>query len=121
MEYMPPTHIQRIGAPRFPRFICRDGVGQYFTPNGQWSENPGEAALFYSEADAIAAKNRYSDGIVVRDTYTLKLVVTTDHDAWTVEELAKHLTYFGEFYVRTNNEPRGVAIEVHWNDLRKTE
>lgn len=99
----------------------RDGAGQYFTPNGQWDENPSVAALFYSEADAIAAKNRYEDGEHVRDTYTLRLVVTTDHDAWTVEELAKHLTYFGELHVRTNNEPRAVVIEVHWDDLRKTE
>ena len=99
----------------------RDGAGQYFTPNGHWNENPSEAALFYSEADAVAAKNRYEDGIAVRDTFTLKVVVTTDKDEWSVEELVRHLTQFGGFHFEKNNEPRAVVIEVHWNDLRKTE
>ena len=120
MEYMPPAYGEKIGT-QFPRFVMRDGAGQYLTPSGHWSENLSEAALFYSEADAIAAKNRYEDGEHVRDTYTLKLVVITDRDAWTVEELVTHLTYFSELHVRTNNEPRGVVIEVHWDDLRKTE
>ena len=120
MAFMPPAYVEKVGT-QFPRFVMRDGVGQYLTPSGHWSENPSEAALFYSEADAVAAKNRYSDGKHVRDTYTLKLVVTTDRDAWTAEELAKHLVYFGEFHLRKNDEPRGVVIEVHWNDLHKTE
>ena len=115
MEY-----VEKVGT-QFPRFVMRDGAGQYFTPSGHWSENASEAALFYSEADAIAAKNRYEDGIQVRDTYTLRIVVTTDRDAWTVEELAKHLAFVGEFHLRKSDEPRGVVIEVHWNDLRKVE
>ena len=70
----------------------------------------------------VAEMNRYADGIVVRDTYTLKLVVTTDRDAWTVDELVRHLTLLRwSFIWRTNNEPRGIVIEVHWDDLRKTE
>jgi hypothetical protein len=119
MEFMPPAYVEKVGT-RFPRFVMRDGAGQYFTLDGQWSENPGEAALFYSEADAISEMNRYAGGEHVRDTFTLKLVVTTDRDAWTADELAKHLAYFGEFHVRKNDESRGVVIEVRWNDLRKT-
>jgi len=37
------------------------------------------------------------------------------------QELVAHLTYFGGFHVEKNQEPRGIVIEVHWDDLRKTE
>jgi hypothetical protein len=121
MEFMPPVHVEKIGTPQFPRFIMRDGSGHFWTGTS-WSDNPREAALYYSKADAVAAENRYADGEHhVRDTYTLKLVIVTDRDAWTVEDLVTHLTYFGAVHLRKNDEPRGIVIEVHWDDLRKTE
>jgi hypothetical protein len=121
MEFMPPVHVQRIGTPRFPRFIMRDGIGQYWTGTG-WSETPSEAALYYTHADAVAAENRYADGEHhVRDTYILRLVVVTDRDAWTVEELARHLKLHGKVWLKKNRETRGVVFEVPWDDLRKTE
>ena len=83
MEFMPPVHVQKIGTPQFPRFVMRDGIGQFWTGTS-WSENPREAELYYTKADAVAAENRYADGEHhVRDTYTLKLVIVTDRDAWT--------------------------------------
>lgn len=120
MNFTPPAYAERIGDPRFPRFVGRDGSGQYWTGSG-WSDQPSEAALYCTEADAIAAWSRYSDGILTRDTYTLKVVVTTDRDAWSLEELATHLAYFGEFHLRKNGDSRGVVVEVHWRDLHKTE
>ena len=121
MEFMPPVHVEKIGTPQFPRFVMRDGSGHFWTGTN-WSDNPREAALYYSKADAVAAENRYADGEHhVRDTYTLKLVIITDRDAWSYEELVRHLTYFGAVHLRKNDEPRGIVIEVHWDDLRKTE
>lgn len=121
MEFMPPVHVQKIGTPEFPRFVMRDGIGQYWTGTS-WSDNPGEAALYYSKADAVTAEHRYADGEHhVRDTYTLQLVVVTDRDAWTDEELTRHLTLFGGFHLEPSQEQRSIVIEVHWDDLRKTE
>ncbi|MGO9108908.1 MAG: hypothetical protein ACLP9L_06710 [Thermoguttaceae bacterium] len=118
--FTPPAYVEKVGT-QFPRFICRDGAGQYFTIDGRWVEKFSEGgALFYSEATALAMMNRYSDGEHVRDTFTLQVVVTTDKDSWSIEELVKHLTQFGGFHFEKNNEPRGVIVEVRWNDLRKT-
>ena len=117
--FTPPAYIEKVGT-TFPRFICRDSAGQFLTPNGQWTESASMAALHYTEATALAMLNRYSDGIVVRDTYTLQIVVTTDKDSWSIEELVRHLTQFGGFHFEKNSESRGVIVEVRWNDLRKT-
>lgn len=121
MDYFPPAFVQRIGDEQFPRYVFRDSGGQYFTPDGHRSENPREAELFYTEADAIAAQNRISNGEHIRDTFTLKLVVTVDRDAWSREELVKHLRRFAKVWVRKNPEKRGVLVEVIWDDLRKVE
>jgi len=120
MDYTPPTYAQRIGDQRFPRFVGRDGIGQYWTGSG-WSDNPSEAALYCSEAGFVADWSRYSGGEHARDTYTVQVVIITDRDAWSHEELAMHLAYFGAFHLRKNDEPRGVVVEVHWRDLHKTE
>jgi hypothetical protein len=120
MNFSPPAYAQRIGDQRFPRFVGRDGSGQYWTGNG-WSENPSEAALYCSEAGFVADWSRYSGGEHARDTYTVQVVIITDRDAWTAEGLATHLAQFGGFHLERNREPRGVVIEVHWNDLHKTQ
>ena len=44
---------------------------------------------------------------------------TAMHGQW--KNWSKHLTHFGGFHLEKNHEPRGVVIEVHWDDLRKTE
>jgi hypothetical protein len=121
MNYVPPAYIERVGDPQFPRFVFRDSGGNYFTPRGTWSENPDEAALFYTKADAVAAQSRYLDGEHVRDSFTLKIVVTTDRDAWSREQLVEHLARFAEIVLHRNREQRSVVVEVHWDDLRKTE
>jgi hypothetical protein len=120
MDYMPPIYVQRIGDPRFPRFIYRDSGGQYFTPSKTWSEYPGEAAVYFSVADAVADERRFVDCEHVRDTYTLKIVVITDKDAWSREQLVQHLTRFCAIVMERNQERRGVVLEVHWDDLHKT-
>ena len=53
MDYMPPGYIQRVGDERFPRFVIRDGVGQYWVgQKRRWSDKPSDAILFCSEIDA---------------------------------------------------------------------
>ena len=120
MFFTPPSYVEQIGDSRFPRFVVRDGIGQYWT-GADWSSMPRAASLYRSQAEAIADVSRYSDDIRSRDTYTLSVVVTTDRDSWSLDELVRHLTYFGAFHVQKNDDPRGVVIEVHWRDLRKTE
>jgi len=121
MDYIPPAYVEPVGDPKFPRYVFRDSGGSYFTSDGNWREDPRAAAVYYSVADAIADERRYSDGQHLRDTYTVKLVVVTDKDAWTRDELVQHLTRFTEIIVHKNQERRGVVIETHWNGLHKTE
>ena len=121
MDFIPPAYLEPVGDPEYRRFVFRDSGGQYFTPSGTWSEYPGEAALYCTMADAVADKMRFVDGEHVRDTYTLRIVVITDKDAWTREELANHLTRFAAVILHRNQERRGVVIETHWDDLHKTE
>jgi hypothetical protein len=121
MDHIPPTYVEPVGDPEFPRFVFRDSGGQYFTPDGTWSEYPGAAAVYYTVADAIADERRYVHGELVRDTYTLRIVVVTNKDAWTREELVQHLTRFAATVIHKNQDKRGVVIETHWDDLHKTE
>jgi hypothetical protein len=114
------AYVQKIGTPQFPRYVMRDDSGQFWTGSG-WSEAPGAAALYNTEADAVADERRFVDGEHVRDTFTLKIVVITDKDAWTREQLVEYLTRFGAIVMERNQERRGVVIEVRWDDLRKTE
>jgi len=121
MGYIPPAYLEPVGDPEFPRWVFRDSGGQYFTPSGTWSAYPGEAALYYTMADAVADKMRFVDGEQLRDTYTVKIVLITDRDAWTREELVEYLTRFAATVIHKNQEKRGVVIETHWDDLHKTE
>ncbi len=121
MEYVPPAYVEPVGDPDFPRYVFRDSGGSYFTASGTWSEYPGEAAVYYTVADAVADKMRFVDGELVRDTFTVKLVVVTDKDAWTRDELVNHLTRFAATVIHKSQERRGVVIETHWDDLHKTE
>ena len=121
MDYMPPAYIQRIGDPRWARYVVKDGVGQYFTGSG-WSDNPSQAVLFYSEADALAARIRHcSAGDFVRDTFVAGIVVVVASDQWTTEELVEHLKRYGKFTLRKSREQRGVVVEFVWDDLRRVE
>ena len=74
MNYLPPGHVQRVGDERFPRWIVRDARRQYLRQD-HWSDKPGEAVLFGSEADAMNARNRYGLGDEA-DTFTVAAVVT---------------------------------------------
>jgi hypothetical protein len=120
MDHTPPTYAQKIGTPQFPRYVMRDGAGNFWTGTG-WSEYPSQAALFCTEADAVADERRFVDGEQLRDTFTLKVVFITDRNAWSREELVTHLTRFCAIVMERSQERRGVVIETHWDDLRKTE
>jgi hypothetical protein len=120
MDFIPPAYTQKIGDPKCPRFIFRDNVGRYFTGT-EWSENPSEAALYYTETDAIAAQNRYSDGKQVNDTFLATIIVTVDKNEWTREALAAYLRYRVILSLRESTDKRDLAVEVIWDELKKVE
>ncbi len=54
MDYLPPGYIQRIGDERFPRFVIRDGLGQYWAASKPLERQAVPMpSLFYRELDAI--------------------------------------------------------------------
>ena len=77
MDYLPPGFIQRIGDERFPRWVIRDGLGQYWARN-HWSDKVGEAVLFYRELDAVKVRHRHCLGSDEVDVFTATAVVTVD-------------------------------------------
>ena len=50
MDYLPPGRVVKVGDERFPRYLIRDGLGQYWA-RGQWSDKPADAVLFHQELD----------------------------------------------------------------------
>ena len=75
MDFMPPGYIQRIGDERFPRFVIRDGVGQYWVgQKRRWSDKSSDAILFCSEIDATEERNRHCLGSDVADTFVVTLL-----------------------------------------------
>ena len=61
MDYLPPGRVVKIGDERFPRFIIRDCLGQYWARD-RWSDKPADAVLFCRELDAVEARNRHCLG-----------------------------------------------------------
>ena len=120
-DHMAPVRVQQVGDSRFARFILRDEIGQYFTGSG-WSDEPGEAALYYRAADAVEARNRfYVEGDHDRDTFTATIIVRAVKGDWTADALAHHLRQQGKFIVRPSSEQRGVVVEIDWDDLKREE
>ena len=86
IDFVPPAFVEEIGDANFRRFIYRDSIEQFFT-GSSWTENLSGAALYHKESDAIAAQMQYSEGQRTYDTYTATIVVTTEKDAWALEDL----------------------------------
>ena len=120
MDYLPPGYIQRIGHERFPRFIIRDGLGQYFARD-RWSDKPGDAVLFYRELDAVKVRNCHCLGDDEADVYTTTVVVTVHARRWSAEELARFLKRHREFYIGGPAGKEGLLLEIVPDTLKKVD
>jgi hypothetical protein len=119
MDYLPPGYIQRIGGERFPRFVIRDGLEQYFAGD-RWSDKPGDAVLFHQELDAMEARNRYCLGDEA-DTFTVSVVLAVHARRWSAEELAHFLKRHREFFIGGPAGKEGLLLEIVPDTLRRVE
>ena len=119
MDYLPPGYIQRIGDERFPRFIIRDALGQYWARD-RWSDQPADAVLFCRELDATEARNRYCLGGEA-DVYAVTAVVTVHPYRWLAEELVRHLKRHREFFIKGSAGREGILLEIVPDTLKKVE
>ena len=120
MDYLPPGYIQRIGDERFPRFVIRDGLGQYFARD-RWSDKPADAVLFYRELDAVKARNCHCLGGDEADTFTVSVVVAVHARRWSAEELARFLERHREFYIGGPAGKEGLLLEIVPDTLKKVD
>jgi len=119
MVYMPPGRVQKIGDARFPRFVIRDALGQYFARD-RWSNQPGDAVLFYRELDAIAERNRHCLGDA-GDTFTVTVSIVTHAGRWTAGELAAFLNRHRQFFIGGPAKKEGILLEILPDSLKRIE
>ena len=121
MDYLPPGLIQRINHERFPRFIIRDGLGQFWAgEERRWSDKPGDAVLFYRELDAITERNWHCLGDA-GDTFTVTVSIVTHAGRWSLEELVRHLRRHRRFFTGGPAGKEGIALEILPDSLKKVE
>ncbi len=118
MDFIPPVSIRRISDPRFPRFVLRDGSGNYGTGTA-WSHNPSEARLYLRESEAMRAGLDVHKKDGATEMFTATIAVTVTKDAWTMEELVAYLKRWGRFVQLKNEEIRTVKVELHWDELEE--
>jgi hypothetical protein len=118
MEYLPPGRVQRIGDERFPRYVIRDGLGQYWACD-RWSDKPSDAVLFYREIDAVKERNRCCLGGDTADTFTATIVVTVHAGRWSRKELVSHLRRHRTFCLGGPPGKEGLLLEILYNTLKK--
>ena len=122
MDYMPPGHIQRVGDERFPRFVIRDGVGQYWAGDERrWRDKPSDAVLFYSELDATETRNRCALGGDLADTYAVTMLVTVHARRWSEKELARFLKRHRKFFLKRTAGKEGILLELVPDTLKRIE
>ena len=121
MNYLPPGRVQKIGDERFPRFVIRDGIGQYLASDDRWSDKPSDAVLFYSEIDATETRNRHCLGGDEADTFAVTLLVTVNARRWSEEELARHLNRHRKFFLKGLAGKEGLLLEIVPDTLKKVE
>ncbi len=122
MDYLPPGYVQRIGDERFPRFVVRDGLGQYWAGEGRrWSDEPADAVLFCRELDAMEERNRHCLGGDVADTFVVTVVVTVHARRWSAKELARHLSRHRKFFIGGPAGKEGLLLEIVPDTLKDVE
>ena len=117
MDHMPPAFVKAVGD-QWPRYVIRDAIAQSWT-GSRWSTNPSEAALFYSEIDAIAARNRIGLSGDEADTFTATIALTVYKDEWTAEELIGYLRRHRKSFLRGPAGKCGILLELVPDGLKK--
>ncbi len=121
MDYMPPGYIQRIGDERFPRWVIRDVLGQWWAGEGRrWREKPSEAVLFHTEIAATEERNRHCLGDEA-DTFTatVTVVVAVHARRWSKKQLARHLKRHRKFFIGGPAGREGILLEILPDTLKK--
>jgi hypothetical protein len=122
MDYIPPGYIQRTGDERFPRFIIRDGLGQYWAgEERRWRDKPSQAMLFHAEAAAVEERNRYCLGGDAADTFAVTMLVTVHARRWSEEDLARYLKRHRKFFLRGTAGKEGILLELVPDTLKRVE
>ena len=120
LDYLPPGLVQRINDERFPRFIIRDGLGQFWAgEERRWSDNPADAVLFYRELDATETRNRHCLGGDEADTFTVTVVIAVHARRWSAKQLARHLRRHRRFFIGGPKGKEGVLLEIVPDTLKK--
>ncbi len=122
LDYLPPGYIQRINHERFPRFIIRDGLGQFWAgEERRWSDKAADAVLFYRELDATEVRNRHCLGGDIADTFSVSSILTVHARRWSLEELARHLRRHRKFFIGGPGNKEGLLLEILPDSLKKVE
>jgi len=118
-DFMAPGYVQRIGDDRFPRYVIRDGVGQWWAGEEmRWRSNPSEAVLFHTESAALDERNHYCLG---DETFTATVTVTVHARCWSLRKLARFLKRHRKFFISGPFGNDGVLLELHPDTLKKNE
>jgi hypothetical protein len=117
MDHMPPVFVQPVGN-QYRRYLIRDSIAQFWTGNG-WTANPSEAVLFYTEVHAIEARNRIGLGGDLADTFTATIVLSTQRDEWTTEELTAYLRRHRKSFLRGPAGKNGILLEIVPAELKR--
>lgn len=122
MDYLPPGRVVKIGDERFPRFVIRDGLGQFWSgEERRWSDEPSAAVLFHRELDAMETRNRFCLGGDQADSFSATIVVTVHARRWSAEELARFLKRHNKFFRKGPARKEGILLEILPDSLKKVE
>jgi hypothetical protein len=122
MDFMPPGYIQRTGDERFPRFVIRDGVGQYWAgEERRWRDKPSEAVLFHSQAAAVEERARHCLGSDPVGTFAVMVMVSCGQRRWATKTLLRFLKRHRRFFIATPAGKTGLLLEIVPDTLKKVE
>jgi len=121
MDYEPLGRVVRVCESRWDRFVIRDGRGLFWAGKNRWSRKAAEAALFYTEVDAIEERNRCCLGGDTADTFTVTAVVSAHADRWSTEDLAVYLKRHRKLAIAGHGGRKGLLLEALPDTLKKVE
>ena len=120
MDYVPPGRVQRFGGRRFPRYVIRDSLGQYWAgEERRWSDNPSDSVLFCRELDAMLERNRCCLGDGKTDSFKVTVVLVVHGNRWTTKQLARHLKRHRRLAIGGPAGKGGLLLEIMPSTLKK--
>jgi hypothetical protein len=119
-DHLPPVFVRRIGD-QYPRYLLQDSTDLFWAGDLCWTNHPSCAVLFYSEVDAIEARNRLALGGDAGDTFAATILVTTHVGEWTAEELISYMRKHRKSFLRGPRGKRGILLEIVPDVLKKVE